>query len=481
MSRGSRDNRLRRRTFLNLLGIGAASVPVSLLVACGPQAAPAQQPTAAPAQQPTASAAQPKPQSAPPPTAAAPVAAPAQSSGKIALVHWMWSPDLEFNALVEATKPYVESHPNIDLHMEAFPQDFLPKLVAAMAAGQGPDLFWLYDPSLLRKFQAQNQVLDLQPLITADKFDLGVFNQTIANSYKIAGGFYAFNSGWASTLVAYNKGHFAKAGIPEPTETWTLNDVRETAKKLTIRSGNRVSQYGVAVQLDQNFWPWATANGGGIFDNTDSPTKTLLTDPKTLEIAQFLYDIYNTDHSAPAPDAAKELGSGAGAFQSGQVSMFFPFGMWAPNNVRQNRDVQWDVQHMPLLPSGKRGSLLAGTPMVINAKTAHPQEAYEYLKFHCTAPSINQYIGQNLFGPPVISITKDMYAPPKWNLAPEHMQRFVDALDYSFFPPMWPGWSDFTAQVLNPALDQIASGTTAQTAMEGAQLKGDELIKNFKV
>lgn len=403
----------------------------------------------------------------------------AQNSQKITLTHWMWSPDLEYNALVEATKPYVDSHPDIDLRMESFPQDYLPKLVSALAAEQGPDLFWLGDASALRRFQSQNQVLNLKPLIDADKFDLGVFDPKISNSYQIGDGYYAFNSGWATLLIAYNKDHFAKAGLPEPTDQWTLADLRDAAQKLTIRQDGRVTQYGIALEPAGLLGPWAVANGGGIFDNTDQPTKSLLTHPKTLEIAQFLFDIYNTDKTAPAPEAVKDVGGGAGAFQSGQVAMYTPFGMWAPNNVRQNKDLRWDVQHMPILPSGKRGTRLVGTPMCINAKTAHPNEAFEYLKFHCTAPTINEYIGTYLFGPPVVSITKELYSPSTWNLAPEHQQRFVDARAYAILDPFWPGLSDFYQQAVIPAMENITLGTSAEDAMEEARQKGDDFIKNY--
>ena len=104
-----------------------------------------------------------------------------------------------------------------------------------------------------------------------------VIPPAIKAAFTVNGHLYAAPANWATLELYYNKTLFAKAGIAGPPKTMT--QLQQDAVKLTVKSGSRVTQYGMAIADHSTIamWPiFIWANGGNILNATgcsdlDSP------------------------------------------------------------------------------------------------------------------------------------------------------------------------------------------------------------------
>jgi multiple sugar transport system substrate-binding protein len=107
---------------------------------------------------------------------------------------------------------------------------------------------------------------------------------------------------------------FDKAGLPYPTDQWTMNDLRETAKKLTkdTNGDGKIDQWGFSTDLWDMELFWSSAvwgHGGEILDQ--EYTKTLLGEPKARDAFHFINGLMVEDKSMPDPDTVAQFGNDA--------------------------------------------------------------------------------------------------------------------------------------------------------------------------
>ena len=102
--------------------------------------------------------------------------------------------------------------------------------------------FW-WDDLLGR--MVTNAVLDLTSLINEDKkFSLNGYFPATLKPLTYNGHLYGLPVNWSTMVMFYNKTLFDKAGVKYPDESWTWDDFRAAAQKLTIRENGRAVQYG---------------------------------------------------------------------------------------------------------------------------------------------------------------------------------------------------------------------------------------------
>jgi multiple sugar transport system substrate-binding protein len=109
---------------------------------------------------------------------------------------------------------------------------------------------------------------------------------------------YFLPADYNTYLCWINTKMFQDAGVPLPTNDWTWDDLMAAGKKICTTPG----KYLIDVQPDDfAFGPWAYTNGGTIL-NADW-TKSTMTDPKTIEAAEFAQNLCKLGYS-PKPGGA---------------------------------------------------------------------------------------------------------------------------------------------------------------------------------
>ncbi|HZG74271.1 MAG TPA: sugar ABC transporter substrate-binding protein [Paenibacillus sp.] len=297
------------------------------------------------------------------------------SGEKVTLNWWVASPD-QLDVMKKAAEAFTAKNPNITVNVQTQEGDYYAKLQTTFTAGNGPDLTWIDGPSF-QKFVTRDFLLDVTEFAERDNFSFDPFVQPIVELYKSEGKHYGIPKDLDSIGLFYNKAMFDAAGVDYPTGDWTWEDLREAAKKLTIVEGGETKQWGIALP-DNSYtvhFPFMVQNGVKLMN--DDKKSVNLGSPEAVEAIEFVQSMIHDDKVSP--DGKYLLENDAGQlFQSGKVAMIYD-GSWMVRNYYEALKENVDVSP---LPQGKEKAFtIHGVGWVANAKTKHPEEVWELMKF----------------------------------------------------------------------------------------------------
>lgn len=284
-----------------------------------------------------------------------------------------------------------KAHPEWELVLEQVPQaGNLEKLTANAAAGTLPDVQYVFN-NQVRRFIAQGAFLDLQPLLDSAKTDLSDYYPNLFTQFRYTkdgkAGLYGIPTNAAPEVLFYNKDLFDTAGVPYPTDGWTVDDLRAAARKLTRDTAGRDADDPAFDKANVVQWGWYGAFPGGIFSRNFLTTfgvdwcadadcmKLDLTSPKVLEAIQFWADMVQQDGSTLSDTfRGTQTGAPGDPFISGKAAMGMS-GWFAIGQLNTQGSFAYDVVQPVAGPTGKRASQISAAGYAISAKTQHPDEA----------------------------------------------------------------------------------------------------------
>ncbi len=377
---------------------------------------------------------------------------------KTTLVFSYWGDPAELPPFQEIARAYQAKHPDITIQPQQAPwSGYWTKLDAQLAAKAGPDVMFITN---VPTYAARGQLERLDTYIKKDSFPIGQYNPEFLKVHQYQGGLYSIPRDNDTAVLYYNKDAFDQAKLAYPTGNWRWADFRNAALKLTQRSGNRVTRYGVV--LESNKWPtFVYQNGGKVFDDPLNPTKFLLAEPKGAQAIQFIADLINKDKVAPNFQEMAQIGDSTQLFASGQAAMV----MTNAARLTSFKDApfKWAVAPLPAGPTGIHADTVGGAGFGMNANSKHKAEAWAFLKF-LAGPE-----GQAIFA-------KGGGAVPAMNKNPSVRAAFTVPfkdvfLQESELPgvnPNFPAYVQITNTLLQPALDTVFSGQKSAKDALGA-------------
>jgi multiple sugar transport system substrate-binding protein len=435
-------------TVLVLLGM--------LLSACGQAAAP----TAAPA--PTS------------PAADAPTQPPAASSGKTQISYMMWGAPEELEVWKQVVADFEKANPDISVDVQVSDWDsYWTKLNTLMGANTPPDVFAM-DAPLYLDWQSRGVLLNLQPYIDKTPGFLDGFYPQTLKAYQTADGYYGMPRDFQTIAIFYNKEMFDAAKVPYPSADWTLDDLRATAKKLTLDKNNdgKTDQYGFGPDLwdMELFWSEAIWAYGGDILNADH-TKSLIGDPNARKAWEFIEAMVK-DGSIPTPTVSGEYGGDL--FQSKMAAMI-PIGHWAvPGYVQAG--IKLGAAPMPKGPAGQATSVNSAG-FVVARDSKNPDAAWKFVQFALSETG-QKRLAELGFAIPVLKSVAE--SPAYLNAGDLDQKLFLDALSYAHMKPVFRGYDEWASAVgdgLRPVWDGEAElGPTLDTVVASA----DEVLANNK-
>ena len=120
----------------------------------------------------------------------------------------------------------------------------LQKVTAGLQAGNYPDVAYVFG-SDLANFARSDKLLDLTD---SDKIDIDKFYPAGRESATVDGRVRAVPALIDNLAVVYNTKLFKEAGVPFPSDDWTWDDFRATAKQMTDDSArdrrDRLARHG---------------------------------------------------------------------------------------------------------------------------------------------------------------------------------------------------------------------------------------------
>jgi len=215
---------------------------------------------------------------------------PAANKEPVTITIWMgsWWQD-QAPKVVDA---FAKDNKDIKLKIETLPiNGYLDKAMSATLGGSPPDLLDL-DATMIGSMVGKNLIQPWDDYIK--DLDVKDFAPGIWSAGLYNGKVYALPNRNSSQVYFYNKTMFDDAKIPYPTDSWTYQDMLETAKKLTVPG----KQYGVGIAASQSdpanvftsFAPVVWAFGGDFLDKTN--TNCMLNQPAAVKAIEFWTELY---------------------------------------------------------------------------------------------------------------------------------------------------------------------------------------------
>jgi multiple sugar transport system substrate-binding protein len=353
-----------------------------------------------------------KPTEAVAPTQAAP-------AEKVEVIWYVRSEESEQTWEQETIVPDFEAkNPNIKINLTIVPwADFDTKMQTMIAAGTPPDIWSHWGPSGFQDYVKRGLVADLTPYIEKDKFDLSDFVPEVLDIYKVDGKIMGLPILTGGSFIFYNKEQFDKAGIAYPPtnwddKSWTWDAMLEKCKALTKVTGDPATDvFGCRTDFwpnDQYAWLWGQDLYPDSAYQTGFADQAFLDSPAVIEAFQARQDLVWKYHYAPDPAQTDAMGGGAGPFESGKVAMTMTgvWGWW--NYPRVIKDFTFAVAALPYGGENRRDVVFTD-PWMLSSKTAHPEEAWTFLKY-LASPEVQASWSKLTLAPPVRkSLLSDWY------------------------------------------------------------------------
>ncbi len=300
------------------------------------------------------------------------------------------------------------AHPEIEVEwrnvVDGGSVNYYDVLTVAFLAGNAPDVFYVR-PGTDVDLVANNWVYDIHSLVERDavEIDVGDFIPAQVSELQYKGRWWALPYDFSAGGLYYNQDLFDGAGLPYPSPASTWDDIVDAAQKLTRRSGDQVTTWGMN-GIEWLFSPWSEGHflsfGGRLFDET--LTKSMANDPNN-ELALQLPVTLVHELEVAAPFTVPGYHS---LFFDGRAAMTLD-GSWNTTTHRAYNQFRFDVSSMPLGPAGLTVSATGGA-WAISSVTEAPEEAWALLKALAGESAVRTLIVEPVRSlPPRVSLMND--------------------------------------------------------------------------
>lgn len=395
-----------------------------------------------------------------------------------------WGSAQEISVLKNILKDFERSHAGISVDLLHIPENYYQKLHILVAGDMAPDVIFTNSISF-PIYASQGIFRDLRPLMAQQSANaklsenqfypqaLTAFTWQQPSGHKILA---ALPRDISNVVIFYNRDLFAKAGLPEPKAGWRWEEFREIANRLTADSNNDgdPDQFGFSFySTPPLFWlPFVWSAGGNLFSADLS--RFTLDEPKALAGVRFYADLRNKWHVAP-----KKVESGGATmsqlFMQQKLAMMVN-GRWSVPVLREQARFQWDVVPLPVGPNGQSSVGLDASGYAIAAKSKHPQESFELIRYLLSKAAVRQVTASGLIVPARTDVAEsDVFLSP--GQAPAHGKAFLDIIPNGV-PTHTPARWNEIAEELGLALEPVWNGQQdAAMAMRRLKPKVDRLLE----
>jgi multiple sugar transport system substrate-binding protein len=399
-------------------------------------------------------------------------------TGTISFMTWASGASVDA-ATKKIAKLYTDTHPGTKINVTILPYDqYAQKIQLTAAGGSTPDIFQA--PASALKFVQSGRVVRIEDYLRDDPVlnDPAKARTWAYSLAKIDGEHIdAFPLGGLCGMQLYfNRELFDKANVDYPDESWTWDDFRAAAAKLTVREGGKTVQWGTDLGYlagwDGGWQSVAASNGMKTFmTRSDGKAHLELDQPPVVETWQFMQDLVFKDKVAPPPATAQALAQGGGtAFQSGRVAMV-PDGCWQMGPYQTSVE-QLGMTTLPRGTTGKSVGPVWGTNMFIAKSSKHPGLAYDFLRWWTVEKAaIEPYAKASGWCGTSIVKEHDNVVSTAWKEIPGG-EACVKSLDGAqVFSIISPNWDQAYTNVLAPLWnDKFLQGKMSATELSAELL-----------
>lgn len=242
-------------------------------------------------------------------------------------------------------------------------------------------------------------LLDLTPQMDADSsFKRDDFYPGALEQYTIAGATRVLPRYLYVQLLSYNKDLLKEAGLPNPKQGWTWNDLLGMAEQLASKSGSQFDRYGY-LDLSGGFSPLLALLKDRSIDLFQAEAgKLRLDQPEIVESVARLQQLINSG-ALYRPDFGRPEGPADGPIgqpvDPAQIIRDGKVGIWAQDflgfsgprpidgpagSASGATDLSFEVGTIAY-PANTTAQYLNVDGYIISAGTEHPAEAWQWIEF----------------------------------------------------------------------------------------------------
>jgi multiple sugar transport system substrate-binding protein len=297
------------------------------------------------------------------------------SNGVVNVTVWHGYEDVEGKAMTSAATRFNATHPKIHVTVQNYGNsDYaLQKVLTAIRGGAYPDIAYLYG-SWAANIARSPTAVDLSSRIKEPGVNWNDFWPAERQAVQVGGKVIGMPALVDNLALVYNKKLFDQAGIPYPTASWTWDDFRAAAQKLTDSAAKQFGWAYVADGSEDTVWRFDALlwQAGGDILNSNN-TKAEFNSPAGVKAATLLQQMATVDHSVYLDNGN---GNYANLFNSGKIAMLFT-GPW---DLSSFPDVNYGVQ---VLPGDLNHQTISGPDqwVLFNNGSQRTQAAWTFLKW----------------------------------------------------------------------------------------------------
>lgn len=300
-------------------------------------------------------------------------------TGEVTTVDYVfWGNQTEINTIMKTIDAFNASHTDIQVKGTGIdPSVYLQKLSAYASSNTLPDIVQVavdYGDEYTKKgmFEPLDGMIE-----SAGLKDMVGDNLWQELSYD--GQIYAVPLQASACLMVGNKQLFEEAGVEFPTDSWTEEEFREAAVKMTDAEKK---QYGVIYAGSIIEWPRALYGNGStqIYDWDAKQMNAVGNDALKHAWDLLIDDLMLTEKAAPAVMSSKDIGGG---FETGKYGMAF-IGFWDIAEIHKvvQDSFEWDLIPLPISEEyGQWRTPMYANALSISANSEKKEAAFEYIKW----------------------------------------------------------------------------------------------------
>lgn len=380
-----------------------------------------------------------------------------KSGGKVKIRFASWDEAEDVDAQQAAVDKFNDAHDDIEVTLEVYGGEFDTKISAGMGSNDMPDVMYMWN------YPAYSQGLEpLDSYIEKEGEDYKKnFYDTLWNYNSYDGSTYGIPIGFTTHALFYNKDIFAEAGIDEPTNDWTWEDVQAASKTITEKCEGKK---GFSFQMkpdpyDYEMYLWSN---GTAYVDAEGTLEGNLNSDKAKEVFQMFQDM-EKEGSAVATEK-----SGTDEFRAGNTGMYV-YGSWSINTLKED-GVNFGVVNIPSFGSQPSISILSSSGISMSKDSKNKEAAWEFIKFWTSEEMNKERIGMEL--PVLYSVVESEGIMEQPEYAPFYTM-LEQSSDYTPSSFIYGSWSELSEnlslsfeRVFNPSAMENVSDVLDEAAQQ---------------
>ena len=324
------------------------------------------------------------------------------AEGKTTIRFASWDTADDVDAQQKMVDKFNEEHPDIQVVLEAYGSDFDTKISASMGSGDAPDVMYMWNyPAYHEGLEPLDSYIEKEGEEYKKNFYSTLWNY---NSYD--GQIYGLPVGFTTHCVYYNKDLFEKAGVEEPKDGWTWEDLEEKAKKINEATG--VKGFSFSMKPDPYDYEMYLWSNGTAYCDKEGKMEGYVNSDKALETYKMFQDMAKDGYAVATEK------SGSDEFESGQTAMFV-YGAWAVKKYTE-AGVNFGLAKLPSFGTEKSASILSSSGVAIAKSSKNKEAAWEFVKYWTDEENNKTRIGTEF--PVLVSVVESEKILDKPEYAP---------------------------------------------------------------